>query len=66
MIARQWKKGGPSPNPSGRPKHKPIEEELLKLIDSQVDSRDKRTHARKIVDAMLRQAWQRQSISGRC
>jgi len=32
MVAKKWKKGEPSPNPSGRPKRQPIEEALLKTL----------------------------------
>lgn len=32
MEANKWKKGQPSPNPSGRPKRKPIEEALLEAL----------------------------------
>ena len=52
---KPWRKGV-SGNPGGRPKRKPIEEELLRLIDERVSPRDKRTHARKIAEAMLRAA----------
>lgn len=56
MEANKWKKGQPSPNPSGGPKRKPIEEELLRLIDEKAGRKDKRSHARKIAEAMLKAA----------
>jgi hypothetical protein len=35
MVAKKWRKGQPSPNPSGRPKRQPIEEALLKTLTPQ-------------------------------
>ncbi len=50
-----WKPGE-SGNLSGRPKRKPIEEELLNLIDERAGPKDRRTHALKIAEAMLKAA----------
>ena len=47
---------GFSGNPTGRPKRKPIEEQLLRLIDGKAGPRDKRSHARKVAEAILKQA----------
>lgn len=54
---KPWPKGL-SGNPGGRPKRKPIEEELLRLIDERAGPKDGRTHARKIAEAVLKAAGQ--------
>ena len=48
MEANKWRKGEPSPNPSGRPKRKPIEEALLRAITPE--------EATAVARAILKQA----------
>jgi hypothetical protein len=52
---RPWKPGQ-SGNPGGRPKKKPITEELERLLTEQAPSGDGRTWAALIAEALLRKA----------
>jgi uncharacterized protein DUF5681 len=40
IAATRWQKGQPSPNPSGRPKRKPITDEIVKQLDESAHGSD--------------------------
>lgn len=64
-IDTRWKKGGPSPNPKGRPKSRTLSEAYRELLKQPLPNDPTRTYADVVAAALLKSACRGDVASAR-
>jgi hypothetical protein len=55
-LGRKFRRGEPSPNPGGRPKKRPVTDELERLLEQTAPDARGKTWAAVIAETLLKQA----------